>query len=325
MTTLIFSDFEPSDDAYQQITALHNRFYPQWPVSVEHMRSGDERREAGRRFERTLLRDGDGALLGYGHVFHAPWVDIPDKLFVDVYIEPDLLGTDIEATFLARLIERARQVEATSVVSGTYEDRTRRVALLKRYGFELEVRFAKSEQVVAEFPRERIDAALERARSQGITFSTEVELRERHSDYVERAWEAAWACEQGMPSPDPPRQKPLPVFREWLETSPGRIPEATWFALDGERYVGLTTLERNGTEEDKLGVGFTGVRQGYRRRGIATALKSLATAYAQAQGVKVILTTNEESNPMYDLNVALGFRPTPAWVSFVKPLRSSDP
>jgi hypothetical protein len=54
----------------------------------------------------------------------------------------------------------------------------------------------------------------------------------------------------------------------------------------------------------------------YRRRRIATALKLRTIDYAQRRGARTIETSNEEHNPMYQLNLRLGFRPRPAWVSY---------
>ncbi|MEO1267322.1 MAG: GNAT family N-acetyltransferase [Myxococcota bacterium] len=319
MTTMTFKPFVPHEQVYADMTALHNRYWPRSPRTVEQIKQEDSQWEAALYRERILLYDGDHRMLGFGSVFQAPWSDIPNKLFIEATIDPDLNGTDIEATFFARLMERARHREAISVVSGTYQDRTDRIALIQRYGFEWEATFAKSEQDVTAFPMEQFAPVIERVQQQGITFATEVDLRQRHDDYVKRAWELAWDVEQDMPSPDPPRQTPLEVFQTWLDTDLRRLPEAAFFALDGDRYIGLTTLETLGDDGSVLGVGITGIRRTYRRRGVATALKVMATAFAREYGATSIRTTNEENNPMFGLNIKLGFKPTPAWVSFVKP------
>jgi len=54
----------------------------------------------------------------------------------------------------------------------------------------------------------------------------------------------------------------------------------------------------------------------YRQRGIATALKVKAAEFAQQVGAATIMTMNEESNPMYQLNVQLGFKPLPTWITY---------
>lgn len=40
--------------------------------------------------------------------------------------------------------------------------------------------------------------------------------------------------------------------------------------------------------------------------------------FAQAYGAKLIKTDNEESNPMYTLNMQFGFKPTPAELEYKK-------
>ena len=58
--------------------------------------------------------------------------------------------------------------------------------------------------------------------------------------------------------------------------------------------------------------------------GIATALKLHAIRFAKKEGIELIETENEENNPMYQLNVQLGFRPLPAWVEFEKTLQEEE-
>ena len=66
--------------------------------------------------------------------------------------------------------------------------------------------------------------------------------------------------------------------------------------------------------------GLTGVLRSHRRRGIATAVKLPTIDFARSVGARYISTDNEENNPMYQLNLKLGFRPMPAWLDFEKHL-----
>ena len=79
------------------------------------------------------------------------------------------------------------------------------------------------------------------------------------------------------------------------------------------------SVERRGQQQN-LNVGVTGVLPSHRRNGIATALKLKTIQYAIDYGAVTLKTGNEENNPMYDLNMALGFKPKPAWLSLRKTL-----
>lgn len=77
-------------------------------------------------------------------------------------------------------------------------------------------------------------------------------------------------------------------------------------------------------DKGKFLTGLTGVVANHRRKGIAAALKLRAIKYAHQHGVKVIETGNEENNPIYQINLMLGFQPQPAWIDFEKVLHTAD-
>ena len=66
--------------------------------------------------------------------------------------------------------------------------------------------------------------------------------------------------------------------------------------------------------------GGLGVIREFRRKGIATALKIKAIEALLKKGITEIRTDNEENNPMYKINVALGFKPVPFSLEYIKEL-----
>ena len=85
-------------------------------------------------------------------------------------------------------------------------------------------------------------------------------------------------------------------------------------------YVGVTFVNRMLSEPNVLDIALTGVRRNWRRRGIATAIKLKSIAMAQDLNATVFKTGNEEVNPMFDINMRLGFEPAPGWLDFEKTL-----
>ena len=124
-----------------------------------------------------------------------------------------------------------------------------------------------------------------------------------------------------MPDDDLLVNEPFAEFDKSFE-HPDFIPEGYFIAMDGERWVGTSSVWNRRSKPGELYTRLTGVVRSHRRRGIATALKVRAHEFARTTGAETIVTDNEENNPMFDLNVQLGFRPTKAWLQFRKELAS---
>ena len=90
-------------------------------------------------------------------------------------------------------------------------------------------------------------------------------------------------------------------------------------AVKDGRYIGSTDLEVNYKSEPyKAWTNGLGVLKDYRRKGVATALKIKAIEKLIEKGITEIRTDNEENNPMYKINVSLGFEPVPFSLEYMK-------
>jgi GNAT superfamily N-acetyltransferase len=85
------------------------------------------------------------------------------------------------------------------------------------------------------------------------------------------------------------------------------------------KYIGSTDIEvYYNAEPNKGWTGGLGVLKEFRRKGIATALKIKAIESLLQKGVTDLRADNEENNPMYKINVALGFQPVPFSLEYMK-------
>ena len=109
--------------------------------------------------------------------------------------------------------------------------------------------------------------------------------------------------------------------KECLEAS-FTLPDAYFVAVDGDKYVGLSALQKFAANKD-LYTGLTGVLRSHRKRGIATALKVQAIKYARDNNYARIGTDNQSTNkPMRSLNDKLGFKQRFNWICYRKVLRA---
>jgi GNAT superfamily N-acetyltransferase len=114
---------------------------------------------------------------------------------------------------------------------------------------------------------------------------------------------------------------PFDIWIRKVLEAPGASADAIFTASDEDRIVGLTYLVLRGDGEAE--VGDTGVIRSHRRRGIARALKLMATRYAAEHAIPRVHTDNRTDNAgMLALNTQLGFVPGEAIVIFEKTLTS---
>ena len=85
-------------------------------------------------------------------------------------------------------------------------------------------------------------------------------------------------------------------------------------------YVGCTKLVADSSEPEKCWTSNLGVIKEYRRQKLATVLKIEALTRLQKRGFLEIRTDNEENNPMYKINVNLGFSTVPFSLEYMKEL-----
>ncbi len=308
--------FIPTDEEYAAIVAVHNAAWPQDPKTVASNKHHDTTREAQYFYERHVV-EVDGVIVAEVTVGHTFWSFRPNKYFIEWSTLPEHAATLDEKIlhhFEALLIARG----ATQIQVDAREDRPEK-ALTLANGYKNLMREAVSHLVIADFdiaPYSELDAHLHK---QGISIYTAAELEAQEPDsWAAKLEEASWTMFQDVPSTDTFTR---PSLQHWLDQfkSPTRSKETYFVAVTEARdYIGLTRLETS--PGHKMYTGLTSVKRTWRRKGIATALKVAAIRYAKTTDFTVIETDNEENNPMYDLNMQLGFKPQPAWLEMHKVL-----
>lgn len=313
--------FNETEADYAAIVAISNRIWPDNPETVQEWQHSDASRDKKYFLQRYLLEDDTGQVLGYGTIGETSWSYEPGKFFFGLSIDPAHRRQGYGTTLYEHIMTAMDKQEPATIQidANTREDQTEGVRFLQKHGYEQVMRFPRSWLMVQEFDPGRYTTHLQRTYDTGITIKNLTELAQNHPDWIERFWNTHWDLLQDVPYHAEFTKKPLEIFTESTISSPSFLPEANFMAIDetGE-WVGYTSLWASLADKKMLYNGLTGVARTHRRRGIATALKVTATQFAQAYGANIIETDNEENNPMYDLNMQLGYKPQPAWLDFVK-------
>jgi len=315
-------DFE-SDKDYEALVAIANALEPDIPSSVTGWKHYDRSRDA-KYLHQRLLGEYEGEVVAVGMYGHTTWSFKPDKYFVRVMVHPKAQRQGFGNTLYDFILEQLEPREPRLLIGFTREHFTDAIRFLENRGYKKVMRVPVSRLESATFDAERFAEKLERVANSGIAIKTMAQLREEDPEWKRKLYELEWELVQDVPTPDTLTKRPFEQFEKQTLGSPNLLPDAWFVALDGDKYVGLSVLWRNLSNSKLLETGLTGVARSHRRRGIATALKVHAIRYAQEYGNAAIVTDNEENNPMFQLNLQLGFKPLPAALDYMKEVNDGD-
>ena len=312
--------FEDSDTDYEIWTNIFNSAYPEYAQPVEQTKYDDENRNKDYFHFREVI-EKDGKVVAIGRVNQSPWSFHPQKYAWGLIVHPEYDGTSIsqfhfEHTMKTTLADK----DIIAVKSSAREDQTWRLQFLKDNDFIFKMRYPHSQLDVDAFDASPFEDKLKRFKESDIEIFDSNELKQREPENWQRILHGLCrVLDADIPNPDSIEEEPLELFIKGELENPRFIPEGWFVALDGDEYVGITML-KNSMNPKKLWTGLTGVIRSHRRKGIATVLKLHAIDFAKRYGASIIETDNEENNPMFQINLQLGFEAIPAWMDFEKAL-----
>jgi len=313
--------FSPED--YPVVVEIGNRVFPEYPETVEELRYQDEHRDPKCRFKRYVAEKG-GQIVAYAQYGQSAAMYHPQKFEIMIFVAPDHQGHGIGSALYEHLLRELKPFDPITIRSFAREDYQKSVRFLEKRGFKEIMRSWESRLDVQSFDFSPYEGRIERVEAQGIKLLPLSEL-EGDPRRDRKLYELEREILKDVPFPDRYTPVSFEHFVERTFKNPDFLPEAYFIALDGERYVGTSALWKSQAAPKELYTGLTGVLRGYRRRGIALALKLKGIAYAQSHGYKTIKTWNETGNEaMLSINERLGFVKQPAWITYAKELKEPE-
>jgi GNAT superfamily N-acetyltransferase len=316
--------FDESDRDHEASVEIWNANWPDEPTSIEGARYGYSVRSREHFYER-LMAELNGEIVATAVCREPEWVTEAGMYDVQVRVLPEFQRRGIGTALYDHILERMDELETkpTKIVSDAREDQPHSVKFLTDRGFKQVQRQQVSRLDVASFDPEPYEETVRRFEESDIVVKT-VEEFEAEDPAARRKMHAAYVeLFKDVPLFTDRFELTFELFEKELD-APNRLPGAILLAFDGDEIIGTTSLWKRLADPGSLNTGLTAVARTHRRRGIAAALKVRAIGFAKSLGAKVIQTDNEENNPMYDLNVRLGFRPTPAWLIFMKEVGAAN-
>ena len=309
--------FEKTDDEYRAVLDIGNANWPDEAQGLSEFKHEDASRDPQYFFER-FVGEVEGLIVAYGSISHCSWSHVPGKYLVFVEVHPDHHGKGYGSEMYDFLMSKLSGMDANALVSWTRDDKPDYIRFLTNRGFEFAMRYAVSRLDVTRLDLSEFDWTEGKMEELGVEILCLTELKKLDPDWKRSWYDLGWELFRDIPSLDEVTQ---PTFERWSKRfeNPSYRENMHWFAKDGDRLVGYTGLWLSEADPEKLYTGLTGVVRSHRRKGIATALKVYGFGRAKELCAKVIETDNEENNPMFGLNLRLGFKPVPAWTEYRRP------
>ncbi|RMG88704.1 MAG: GNAT family N-acetyltransferase [Chloroflexi bacterium] len=251
-----------------------------------------------------------------------PWLYAPQRFFINGGVLEQHRGRGIGQTLYDHLLRCIREeYDGNEIHTWTTENRPFSIRFLEKRGFVEKMRNWESRLDTTNFDFSRYEGIEDKAAASGVQIKSLAELLEEDPDALRKLYDLEWVLVQDVPTT---RESTKVPFEEWVERygekNKGYMPEGNFIAIapDGE-YIGISALWRS-QSNDMLYTGLTGVKREWRRKSIARAMKIRAIRLAKDMGNRTICTWNEQNNPMYLLNVELGFIAQPAEILYINEL-----
>jgi mycothiol synthase len=312
--------FDYSEADYAALHAIDAAAYPEYKMSLADWRHLDATLDPEFLFCREMI-ERDGGVVAFGEYRQGPWMYHPEKYNVNLVVHPDHEHPDIRPLYFEHVLHLLADRDPLAIINGCLEDRSTHVAFLQQMGFTVLQREPMSELNLGTFDPAAFAPIAEKVRAAHITIVPLADLMESDPDWARKVYDLEWVLSEDVPNAEKPAKPSLEQYQEGTLSGPMFNPAGWFIARAGERYIGMSRFFGTPNAEGHIHFGLTGVIRSYRRQGIATALKLRAIDYARAAGATRVTASNEETNPMYQLNLKLGFQPRPAWVFYQKRLR----
>lgn len=310
-------EFQPIEHASQWATAAAfvNTMSPEGPYTGRQLELYASEVPADKLSGRHLALH-KGEPVAYVRMLQCFWFADQSRCNASVFTPPGPNRTTILAPCLEFMNSLAKANGLTVLCPNLRSDDEDMIEFYESNGFKRGIVNPVSALDTKTFSFETYEPRLRLAREAGYSLMSVPEFAALFpEDWIQRLYEFDMELSKDVPMSEPFESIPFETF-EKITLSEVTNLEAYWVAMNDGVVAGQTQMNPNLADTTKAGTGLTGVRRQFRRQGLATALKATAIRWAQERGIRTIFTDNEENNPMYHLNLDLGYRRVRDMISY---------
>ncbi|HYF80950.1 MAG TPA: GNAT family N-acetyltransferase [Symbiobacteriaceae bacterium] len=283
-------------------------------LRIERQRSPED------KVLRLMATTADGAIAGTGLGYSGIGTK-PDEFGIKIRVDQPYQQQGAGRALYQAIEAWAIAQGATRLAAGVREVHEDALAWARRRGYEVEHHIFRSRLPLADWNAAAFAPYVEQTKAAGIRFSSFAAEITGEASY-ERCYDFIGRLMDDIPGALGRNRAPYERWRNNFRTRPEMDPAGWIMAIDGNRWVGLSSVVRR--PDEGYFTGFTGIEREYRGRGIALALKVVSLEYARSIGAREIFTSNHSVNaPMLAINRKLGYLPEPGSFNLAKLVQAS--
>tara|TARA_B100000614_G_scaffold7435_1_gene6939 strand:- start:23969 stop:24937 length:969 start_codon:yes stop_codon:yes gene_type:complete len=245
--------------------------------------------------------------------------------FFNILINPKYNNNGFREMLYQEMLNEVKYFECNQLYSNVYEHSNYKTyhRFLIKHNFKLVQTNREYSCNIRQINTKEYQPLIKKLESEGIKFYDSKSQMLGWPNHYKKLEKLHWILDQDIPHPDGIKPTRLP-FTQWKKVILDFYNNSYGVdivAVKNGDYIGATDIEIFPKSEPHKGwTGGLGVIREFRRRGIATVLKIKAIEALLKKGITEIRTDNEENNPMYKINEALGFKPVPFSLEYMKKL-----
>jgi len=292
------------------IVELNNLCFPNSPRSLESQQFffGNKALEF---FDSVFVAEENNQLVGFGAVFGDDrWYDIATTFEYEVWIHPSFRKQGIAEKLYDVLEYQRRYLNCTRLIARCLEGEPTGADWLDKKGFSRQKKI----------PISRLD--LLTFKNNGVYTPENIQIvvygNWDDSDKEEKLWRFNEELLVELYSDRGYRKRPIEGWRKcW--NNPTMHQDSVMVALSGEEIVGMTDVKLRAGIQRYAITNFTGVLSDYRKRGIATALKTAQAIELKRLGCPGIVAWDRDlPEPIRRIHSKLGYTEQPAELIYEK-------
>ena len=318
-------EFKETNKEFKELARVDNL------VNHDFIAHPDDDKDSWKIRDKSLIRDrfllyDNNKLIGA--IYYSQGRDENSKTcFYTLNLDPEYNHNGYRKLLYNTMLDKIKKNNCNMVHTSIYDhpNYNEHKELLINHGFKLVQTNREYSCDIRKVNTGKYYPLIKKIESDGVRFYDSKEQMKDDSskfpNHFKKLEKLEWEIEQDIPIPDGISHTRIP-FKHWLKLCHDFYKNSYGVdivAVYKKQYIASTDITVHPKSEPHKGwTGSLGVLRDFRRRGIATALKIKAIEALLEKGVTEVRTDNEENNPMYKINIALGFKPVPFSLDYSK-------